>query len=455
MEHSESVRALAAEYWAFEKTLASCEASDETAHLTIFNGNKSKPIHRWFLFKEGFSDELLTWVASHFALNLRNCQQILDPFCGVGTSLLAAQLALPNGALTNLWGVERNPFISFVAQTKLNWHVYRIDQLQSFITMLVRPLGDNDRGLLEKPELTTIKNPSVFSDSTLSDLLGYRARIERQCDGMPERDFFLLGWSSIIERVSGVRRDGRALRFVGKNEDASVSKELEEQWKNMVQDLQTVRSTYEASESGLRPANAKVISGDGRSIEVEDIKDGSVDLIVYSPPYLNNIDYSEVYKLELWLMGLVNSREEFLQLRRNTFRSHPSVSFPKTTTLDSLAKDGWAVRLREALLEAIPNDKDHAWRERLFRAYIDDTLASLKRQCDLSRPGSLVICVVGNSMHGRTGHPIIVATDLIVTALAQLAGFDVERLQVARQLRRRDHDNKFLRESILVFRKPK
>jgi DNA modification methylase len=32
------------------------------------------------------------------------------------------------------------------------------------------------------------------------------------------------------------------------------------------------------------------------------------DLILTSPPYPNNIDYSEVYKLELWLLGFIDKQ---------------------------------------------------------------------------------------------------------------------------------------------------
>ena len=32
------------------------------------------------------------------------------------------------------------------------------------------------------------------------------------------------------------------------------------------------------------------------------------------PPYLNCIDYSEVYKLELWLMGFVSDQKRFREV---------------------------------------------------------------------------------------------------------------------------------------------
>lgn len=447
----ESVTALLAEYGALEKDVPLCKADQSTKDLCVFNGNKRAPIHRWFAFKEGFSHKLFAWVVSTLDLDPAPYDRILDPFCGVGTALLSAQFALPVSAQTRLVGVERNPLISFVARTKLNWHAYDIERIKCLLPPLLSPLKGQEVGLSEVPALSTIRNPLVFSEKTLQELLGYRDRIRRLCQGTPEMDFFLLGWAAIIERVSGVRRDGRALRFVQKTSVPGVRQALKEQWGLMLADLDLVRN---GSIFGEEPAQTMVAEGDGRTLDLPRLDDRSVDLMVYSPPYLNNIDYTEVYKLELWLTGCVDNTGDFLQLRRKTFRSHPSVRFPSTSVLDAFP-DAPAHAIRTRLLDTVPNDKNHGWRCRLFEGYIDDMLTSLNRQYQVVKPGGHVVCVVGNSMHGRKAHPIIVATDLLVASLAELAGFDIVRLQVARQLRRRDHANKYLRETIILLRKAK
>ncbi len=444
------VRALLSAYDSFEETLDVRRANDATATLGVFNGNKIAPIHRWFTFKEGFSHNLFEWAVSEHDLRPSEYDWIVDPFCGVGTSLLSAQLAATRLGRTQALGVERNPFIRFVAQAKLNWFAYDVDRITQLLPVLLRPLAAKEIGQSDTPGLSTIQNPSVFAQGTLEQLLGYRDRIRMQCEDTLEKDFFLLGWSAIIEKVSGVRRDGRALRFVKKDDVPSVSHALRNQWTLMLQDVEAVRSRYR---SGVDRARVVVREGDGRRLEIRGLEDESVDLFVYSPPYLNNIDYTEVYKLELWMMELVENRQEFLDLRRKTFRSHPSVRFPTTHALERFP-EGPAHELVSRLLDAVPQDSNTAWRRRLFRGYIDDMLVSLRRQYQVCKPAALVVCVVGNSMHGRRGHPIVVATDLIVASLARLAGFEVVALHVARQLRRRDHANRFLRETILALRKP-
>ena len=46
---------------------------------------------------------------------------LLDPFCGSGTTLLSAEHLRAKGWDFLGSGIEVNPFIAFVASTKINW----------------------------------------------------------------------------------------------------------------------------------------------------------------------------------------------------------------------------------------------------------------------------------------------------------------------------------------------
>src|SRR5438552_9449928 len=96
------------------------EVSTLYNNLVVGATNDRLPVHRWFRFKESFSADLLRNVLSDLKPK-RKKLSLLDPFCGVGTSLIATQeLRLADYAITAT-GIERNPFIAFVAQTKVNW----------------------------------------------------------------------------------------------------------------------------------------------------------------------------------------------------------------------------------------------------------------------------------------------------------------------------------------------
>src|SRR6267142_1716057 len=69
--------------------------------------------HRWYFFKEAFSPAIVDHAIDD--AGLKQGDLLLDPFCGSGTSPLQAAARGLNGH-----GIEVNPFLAFVARTKLS-----------------------------------------------------------------------------------------------------------------------------------------------------------------------------------------------------------------------------------------------------------------------------------------------------------------------------------------------
>jgi hypothetical protein len=348
-------------------------------------------------------------------------------------------------------GIERNPAIYSVARSKLNWHNYRDRVLRRLLASLKLPKRGR-RPRFPIPQLSTLtatrKNGKrAFEQGVLEDLIFYREWIKENCGSERELDFFMLAWTSVIEQASNTRKDGRALRLLEVSERPNVKHLLIAQCELMLEDLSSLKKTD-------RPdSKTEIMLGDGRYLP---FKDGCFTALCYSPPYLNNIDYSEVYKLELWLRGDILNHDQFHSLRRATLRSHPSIKFQSTSICDRLREQLWIRRLKSALIAALPADKYHRMREALFSGYIDDILITLREQARVAVPGAPIVCVVGNSLHGGKDSPSIpVCTDLLISAAAKAVGLGIDHIQVARQLPRRDNNNGWLRESIVVMRKPK
>ena len=68
-----------------------CGILRESKHLSravvSFQANKTRPVYRWFKYKEGFSAVLVERSLEAFGVTTG---ELLDPFAGVGTSLFAA-----------------------------------------------------------------------------------------------------------------------------------------------------------------------------------------------------------------------------------------------------------------------------------------------------------------------------------------------------------------------------
>lgn len=447
---SSKLNTLLQTYREYESTLSLqwIHENNDLGSLVTFSDNKRKPVDRWFHFKEGFSSELLDYVLADLALDRSQVVRLLDPFAGVGTSVLAAQRVKNRGWKFEAIGVECNPFLEFVARTKLAWPVLSVDKLiQLEEQILSLPLSTSEfQGNI--PELTTINNPKVFSNRRLRHLLALRERIKSCASAHPrERDFLLLGYAAVLEQLSGVRKDGRALRFVKRSNNLGVKKALAQKWRAMRADLVKLDEEKDVN-------HAIMHLGDARHLSALGLGGRSCDLIVYSPPYLNNIDYTEVYKLETWMLGFIASYDEFRAQRQKTLRSHPSLRFEPTDWLDKADNAATAKVLRGALIDAWPEECKE-WRTDLVSGYMDDMLKCLQEQHRVAKDGAYVVCVVGNFLHLRAPYRVPIATDLLIAAEAQSVGFEVEQIQAIRHLHRRDRQKRhFLRESLIFMRKP-
>jgi len=410
--------------------------------LVVANGNEQEPVHRWFRFKEGFSAGLLHRLLESEVSGLSGEITVLDPFCGVGTTLVSAQQMVQGRPRIQAVGIERNPFIAFVARTKCLWPMIDIEKLHTCARRVLEEHGKNDGAI---PRLSSLTTGSCMSRYVSKRIVSLSDRI-RNLRNEPIRDTLLLGLAASVEPLSNVRKDGRALRLVSRSR-RFVSRTVSDKWSQISADCKLLQQEFS------NVPIPRVILGDGRIPTQVGIAPESVDLILTSPPYPNNIDYSEVYKLELWLLGFVASAAQFLRLRKSTFRSHPTSELPEPPAefLREI-KSGDLRIILEPLLERTEFSSEK-WRHRLLLGYFSDMWTSLREQDRCLRTNGRAILVVGNSLHGGTHSPYLIPTDLAVATMAKRLGFKVEALKIARGLMRRLSGNHFLRESVIVLRK--
>ena len=196
------------------------------------------------------------------------------------------------------------------------------------------------------------------------------------------------------------------------------------------------------------PIQGRIHLGDGRSMR--DVSANSkFDLVIFSPPYPNNIDYTEVYKMEAWLIGMFEDSSDFKSQRLKTVHSHPSVKREVDGTERSDVID-----IVAPVMDAVPDDRYASQRLAMIGGYAQDMAQTLESAWYRLRPGGHLEYVVGNSLHGNEEDGFVIAADLIVAEMALRQGFIIERIDVARRLRRRHSESPFLRESIVFAKRP-
>jgi DNA modification methylase len=204
---------------------------------------------------------------------------ILDPFAGVGTTLLESQLSGRKSI-----GIDSNPVAALVAQTKT--YPYSADDLE-YLQNLVSKLEIGLPKAKIRPDLVPddVRFLSWF-DSQVIDAI-YKIKGLALIESDPYKSFMLTALSAIIVRVSKQDSDTRYSR-VEKNQ--LTSSEVEKIY------LRRFRQSVEAL-AAIHPkpkAESIFIHGDARL--KSSIKKNSVDLIITSPPYLNAYDYHKYHR---------------------------------------------------------------------------------------------------------------------------------------------------------------
>lgn len=349
--------------------------------LVVPNGNADEAIHRWFHMKEAYSPYLFPRLLKDLSLGDAQSLRLHDPFLGSGTTLVSALLAA-DGPQIAASGTEVNPFLGLVARAKLGaltMPASKRAELRSSLlrarTMILKATEVKTKDVPDPPVLAAFGDERYFPADVLSQLL----RMRDEWIGMQPgatKDLVGLALGACVEPCSRLRRDGRALRYEELKTPASPVEEFRRRVSAMADDLASVTPRGHAS----------VHLGDGLEGAYWPAQ-GTSDLVCFSPPYPNNIDYTEVYKLEAWFLGLIVDRAGFRAQRGQTMRSHPSLKFGDRHWPDvppRLLRQ--TSNLVEPLVAAVPTDRYSRGREMVIRGFAEDcavvlhrTYASLKR----------------------------------------------------------------------------
>lgn len=257
-------------------------------HMT-FELCKQLPMHSWFYYKEGYSPEIVKW-----AFAKEKTESVFDPFCGVGTTLLAAK---ENGLQSR--GVDSSELAVFISKVKTDDYSQKnIEEVREFIAKV---FSERREDVYPKWEFELFDVRAAFPKRHLHDILFLRDRIEAQ-EGKT-RNLLLLGLLSIIPQVSIIVKDGGVLKINRRKRAMPVKEAFRRKIKRMINELEQKQN------DGPEP---EVYLGDARGTG---LGEESEELIVTSPPYLNNIDYSKVYGLELSLLAMSKAAAEETRLR--------------------------------------------------------------------------------------------------------------------------------------------
>lgn len=286
-----------------------------------FAENKALPIHRWVPWIAGYSaafvdDVLATYVPRNSADE--PSAVVLDPFAGVGTTLVQAML---RGYQTV--GFEINPYAALAAQVKVRAPFLDLSKL--------KPLIDALAGSSHKWHSNPKQSCSVAPKGFRSRIPFFSPAIEQQVLCILDfinaievedlRDLFRVAFGSVMVSFSNYTyepslgtRPGAGKPLIENGDAAAI---LVEKLHQMIKDIEWVQVhgyphlhlsiSHQVFNANFMTAAERRLSG------------LPVDLMITSPPYMNNYHYVRNTRPQLYWLSLMDASSALKQLEEENF----------------------------------------------------------------------------------------------------------------------------------------
>ncbi len=276
-----------------------------------FVNNRTKPIHRWVPWIAGFSSDFVKDIIDR---NLSKKSVVLDPFAGVGTTLVVAYLSGHD-----VIGFEINPYAALACRVKLAAPYKDAKPLKNAIKLLLKfftkAVADGYVPKSKPPEGFKTRI-AFFSPLILRKVLIIQDFISALEDKQMAETFQIAFAATMVSYSNYSYEPSLGTRkAVGKDdiEDFPVIDKLHVKLEEMVFDIKQIAKRLPPKKPKTQVVNDSFFICDNY------VRAGRVDLCITSPPYLNNYHYVRNTRPQLYWLGFVDKPGDTQYLEQNNF----------------------------------------------------------------------------------------------------------------------------------------
>jgi tRNA G10 N-methylase Trm11 len=398
-------------------------------------------VHRWFYFPHSFAPALVANLT--YLWRLPAGSVVADPYCGAGTTLVAAQW-LGHSVI----GWDISPLAILASRVKLA----QIDS--KALTDAWTKVSASVRRQRRTPNLDGCDElvRRALPEETLKTLLRIWATIDSQerssgrcdIDRDPPMTWNALRLAVLAELPSFSRlvRKGGWLAY---QEPIAESTQILDRIRSRVQLM--VFDLAQRSRRNARPWSVEI--SDARTLPSAD---GVVDAIITSPPYPNRHDYTRMFGVEL-AFGFLG-HDAIREIRYQSVSSHPEAKPVRPESSKYRQPPALTAAIAE-IANRFGDTREKTRIPQMIAGYFLDLWLSLRESQRILRPGGYAAFVVGNARYKG----ITLEVDNLLAELAKSVGLEVNHIYVARRRgnsaqQMKTYGRQSQRESVVVLRRP-
>ena len=399
--------------------------------------NKNTHLYDWYLMPEAYSASIVTDAIQEFGI--RKGQTLLDPFCGTGTTLVAAKLAGLNAL-----GIEVNPFLCFAGRVKsrddFDLPLLRMESeklLKQANFALDRLVDTGPLSLVDDlPDMPRLEQ--WISRRVVWKILALRECIEQNVS--PQiRDVPLLALAALLRGASNMKLSPHAFGSRVVKHDAPVMCMFEQKLKKMIADIEWLQEQEDLGK-------AEVIEGDIRASGGLQHELLPAALAIGSPPYLNNLDYTMQTRMELFFLGFVSDMEGLKKLRKRMMICDAKATYKEIEDWKRVEEIPTIATISKAIDDKL-EDKGWGWDYgRMTRNYFGGLLRAMESVKPMLASGATLVLILGESAHAG----VLVPVPDLAAELGKIAGYNHAEVRTMRTRRSSSHSFS-LKESAVVL----
>lgn len=405
---------------------------------TISDYNCEGVCHNWYDYLEDFPYHLIEEKIKEYSI--KEGSLIIEPFAGSGTTNVTAKMFNIKSI-----GFDANPLMTFISKVKTTWDI----DLQILKKEIIKIAGKFLQNIHNFNKLNIGKDfLERMPKKELNQWLSFALQKEvvllkhyiKEVKDMKIRNLLLLAMSRSCLDASYVSFCPGTTFY--------PFREKEEFWNLFTNKVIDIYSDLEKIQSKHTDSSKATLINDTCLNAHKYINPNTIDLLITSPPYPNDLEYTRQTRLEMYLLDFVQSMDDVQKIKRTMVKGSTKLIYKESNSASFVKKFDSIQKVSNEIYE---QTKDKNWGfdyPRMVREYFGDMYLCLEEFLPLMKNGSHYLLVVGD----QTIKGVYIPVCDILIEMAYELGYSDAHKELFR-IRRSTGHNISLPEEIVILEK--